>query len=703
MKRTKLIILSLTIALGFTFQGCLKEEYQTIKSEFEENIKANDFSDFDFKTINQLDFTLKTYTPDKKPIVGVPIQIFSKKPLLDNGIIKPEAQQFKVFSGATTQEGMLNCKINLANYSDSLFILCNYIGLNRLTSLAITSNQINLQIGNNSVNSQFTNSTPSNSSLKSTQSNPNTVNGYYTLGNWNSSGVPNYLEPENDIIENQFLEEINASLPESIRLTQSHPQYLANNNDANLAVSEECEIWVTFVHEGAGWRNVLGYYTYPINNPPTSKNEINDLTIIFPNVSYLGGGGGLRSGNKVQLKYLDPNTNTYTDFFPANTSIGWFLIAQGWSNQTIGSGVYTHYSDIAFNIEQDPDLKKHNVLLYDEQRELLLMGFEDIRRDANSDEDFNDAVFYTTITPFSAVNTSFYQPTDTPIDSDGDGITDVFDEFPNDDSKAFRNHYPGENQYGTLVFEDLWPYKGDYDFNDLVIDYNFNQQTNSQNQVTALQSKIVVKAIGASYHNGFGIQLNILPEDINQVTGQRLTKSYINTNSNGTESQQSNATVIYFDDAFNNLSYPGTGIGVNTSRNAPYVEPDTQIVNINFTNPLNFSKLGTPPYNPFMIIDGDRSVEVHLPNMSPTDLANKDLLGTGDDDSNSTTGEYYVSDYYLPWAINIPVSFDYPYEKEDITEAHLQFTPWAISRGYNYMDWYINQFGYRNNEKIYTK
>jgi hypothetical protein len=34
--------------------------------------------------------------------------------------------------------------------------------------------------------------------------------------------------------------------------------------------------------------------------------------------------------------------------------------------------------------------------------------------------------------------------------------------------------------YGTLAYEDLWPSKGDYDFNDLVVDYDFNIVKNNQ-------------------------------------------------------------------------------------------------------------------------------------------------------------------------------------------------------------------------------
>ncbi len=57
-------------------------------------------------------------------------------------------------------------------------------------------------------------------------------------------------------------------------------------------------------------------------------------------------------------------------------------------------------------------------------------------------------------------------------DADGDGVPNDEDDYPNDGDRAFDNYYPA-NGPGTLAYEDLWPGKGDYDFNDLVLDYRF--------------------------------------------------------------------------------------------------------------------------------------------------------------------------------------------------------------------------------------
>jgi LruC domain-containing protein len=67
------------------------------------------------------------------------------------------------------------------------------------------------------------------------------------------------------------------------------------------------------------------------------------------------------------------------------------------------------------------------------------------------------------------------------------------------------------------------------------------------------------------------------------------------------------------------------------------------------------------------------------------------------------TQKYYMSDTSLPWAINTPVQFAYPSEREDIRKGFNFFSSWSESRGSNYKDWYIDNSGYRNISKLYKR
>lgn len=263
-------------------------------------------------------------------------------------------------------------------------------------------------------------------------------------------------------------------------------------------------------------------------------------------------------------------------------------------------------------------------------------------------------------------------------DTDGDGVPDDQDDYPNDPERAFNNYFPGNGLWATLAFEDLWPSKGDYDFNDLVIGYNFNQITNANNQVVDIQAKFDARHNGAGLHNGFAFQIPTNQSNIASITSNYQSLGNIVKNGNGTESGQEEANFIVFEDTEFAL---GKEIDMT----------------IHLTTPQNASRLGTPPYNPYLIKGGDVNVEVHLPDMAPTSLADLSLFGTSDDNSNPATGKYYKSSNNLPWGINIVYKFKWMKEKQEITKGYLHFGDWAESGGTQYADWYKDLEGYRDN------
>lgn len=265
-----------------------------------------------------------------------------------------------------------------------------------------------------------------------------------------------------------------------------------------------------------------------------------------------------------------------------------------------------------------------------------------------------------------------------------------------------RTNFPSRG-YGTLAFEDLWPAKGDYDFNDMVIDYKFRVISDPQNFVKKVKATFILKAFGASMENGFGFQL---PSAVNAsnvtVSGYQLNENYIQLDPNGTEANQNKTTIIVFDNAFKLMRSPG-GIGVNTDPSYPYVTPDTLKLIITFnpgTTSVNDLDIGN--FNPFIIVNKNRSVEVHLADYPPTALADQSLFGTADDNSDAAQGRYYKTVNGLPWAINLYHHFDYPKEKQSIIKAYLKFAEWASSGGNAFPDWYLNHSGYRDNTYIYV-
>jgi len=269
------------------------------------------------------------------------------------------------------------------------------------------------------------------------------------------------------------------------------------------------------------------------------------------------------------------------------------------------------------------------------------------------------------------------------------------------------------NLNGTLAYEDLWPGKGDYDFNDLVINYEFAVTKDDQERVQNISATFIIYAYGASFHNGFGFEFpSIAPNKVIRATGYDIVYTNIfDLASNGLENNQSNASFIVYDDSWRIMPPIDPAIGVNTEQDKAYVTPDTLTMQIVFYEngsfapggPVTYTELDIGNFNPFIVVDKDRSVEVHLPDYSPTDLADQSYFGTYEDNSIPADGRYYKTSNNLPWCIKIPEVFEYPVEKQDVTGAYNHFAEWAESDGALYPDWYQNTSGYRNSSAIYQK
>jgi len=289
-----------------------------------------------------------------------------------------------------------------------------------------------------------------------------------------------------------------------------------------------------------------------------------------------------------------------------------------------------------------------------------------------------------------------------PDDSDGDGVADQLDDFPSDGSRAFVSWYPEASGFGTLIFEDLWPYQGDYDMNDAVIDYQYRIITNARNQVVDIHPKFYLRAAGATLKNGFGFQIDqVQPVTIASVSGYVYKFNYIKLNENGTESSQANAVIIVWDNADNIIHRVGQRTEFNTLPNYPAGHSDSVFIHIHFAIPQDQQVVGPPPYNPFLIKNLDRNLEIHMPDYIPTSLANPAYFGTADDDSDPALGRYYKTSKNLLWATNITEKYHYTYETIEILWGYYHFAEWCESSGNSYPDWYRDLPGYRHENYIY--
>lgn len=286
-------------------------------------------------------------------------------------------------------------------------------------------------------------------------------------------------------------------------------------------------------------------------------------------------------------------------------------------------------------------------------------------------------------------------------DDDNDGIANGQDEYPNDADKAFNSYYPSASTYANIGFEDLWPNKGDFDFNDMVIAYNVQKVLNADEKVVEAIFKVNVRSVGGSFDNGFGIRLDdIASSAISEVSGYELSKNIVTLNANKTEAAQDKAVIICFDSPEPTL-HRATGSFFNTIKTNAKGTSDTLTITVKFSTPQDEANLAASKLNPFIFTNQRRGYEVHLSDFVPTSLADKTLFGTGQDASNASAGKYYKTANNLPWAILIEERFDYPEEKAPINVTYKYFNEWAISGGVKQTTWFKDLALHRELEKVF--
>lgn len=288
-------------------------------------------------------------------------------------------------------------------------------------------------------------------------------------------------------------------------------------------------------------------------------------------------------------------------------------------------------------------------------------------------------------------------------DSDNDGVKDLLDRYPSDPNKSGVIIYPSQDTYATLVFEDLWPLKGDYDFNDLVVRYRHTMITNADNMVTRIETELYVAAMGSGINKGFGFQFNLTPSDIESVSGQRFNKGLLSLAPNGTENGQSKAVIFAFDDVLDLIKDKPRGPFINTTLGVSHAISDTVLLVIELSSPKSIKQLGQVPFNPFIYLNEERGKEIHLIDQVPTDLVDIAYFGTAADATDLGHNRYYSTEDNHPWALNLVGDFAHPLEKTDILDCYIYFDIWAQSGGTRFKDWHIDHPGYRDANNVYNR
>lgn len=241
-------------------------------------------------------------------------------------------------------------------------------------------------------------------------------------------------------------------------------------------------------------------------------------------------------------------------------------------------------------------------------------------------------------------------------------------------------YYPSSDSYYVVAYEDQYPERGDYDFNDLIVGYRIGYGI-LNDQVQSVVAVGYMIARGASYSHDWYLHIpfpnpvngqatvNIFkPESLEQVSGYPK------------QTQISQAfSLKVFEDTKNLMTVPGEELA-NTLPNVPLVKGHKFSVAFDFETPMAFNDVPLPPYDPFLHVL-NTGYEIHLPGYA-TRLNNST-------NSGSTDTQYKDAQGY-PYALVFPDDWLPPVEYVDLGEAYSQFLDYTLNQKPSAKTWYLS-------------
>ena len=458
-------------------------------------------------------------------------------------------------------------------------------------------------------------------------------------------------------------------------------------NTQDIYMEKAGPISVTFLGQNTCFNNSIGYYYYAEGKKPATLADAK-IIMLFPNTQdglweksrgsgndYAGFSTGMERNTTVQLKYYpkiaEGSKEGETDIFPAGTRIGLVLACNAFSNR-LG---FAKNMNIKNRSTTTPGLSlDHNGnVIENEVRSVIFrvdedvfVGFEEYKDDKN----FTDCVL--------SINT---------IPSDALVVEKVI-------SRENIN-ITTEETAAVYAFEDLWPYQGDYDFNDVVVDY---KRETIYTQGKKIAESFILKTYQniAGNQNGLGVQL------------KRTGSGY----SDGFQSQGSMTCLIRKkgSDVFEPVEMTYEPKDVNGNNRLPvYLITDDVQKDMGAEYKLTFTynyaidpdKSMSVEALPFLYrdLENGKRWEVHISKEKPTFKMDESLFGVGDDASKSNSDQVFIrkGKGRYPFAIRLEGAtvedvkplLDPANEMKRIDQTYPKYNLWC-DKYFNaeYADWY---------------
>lgn len=268
-------------------------------------------------------------------------------------------------------------------------------------------------------------------------------------------------------------------------------------------------------------------------------------------------------------------------------------------------------------------------------------------------------------------------------------ISRAKDDVPNGHEMAY---FPSKDGWAMMMVEDVFPWTGDLDMNDIVFNFRIEYEVNRKNQedpgVWGMTVRIKPMAMGGNMYKQIGLALNFVGKDIAltniKVDGQAFMDAKDkNDNSMFTLGKGFEVGEEYVVPLVGNLykafkNAPSEGGILNTYTKLQKYDADEIVVTMQFAKEPKLSQVQLVPdadgnMMDFFVTLGTRDREVHLKGHPATNKMDPELL-------RHSNNRGFASPENWVWALILESSIKYPQEGIAIYKAYPDFVDWVNGR-----------------------
>ena len=250
---------------------------------------------------------------------------------------------------------------------------------------------------------------------------------------------------------------------------------------------------------------------------------------------------------------------------------------------------------------------------------------------------------------------------------------------PGTTSPNSRLYYPSSDQFYIAAYEDQFPSRGDYDFNDLVVAYRVYYELDSSGNAVSIGGEGYLVARGGGFDSDWHLRMALpataagtgsvtvfAPDQLTPIAGFPR-----NVNFSGAADLEIFTSVA-------TLWRDGSNAFVNTLRDQVLIPGHRFTFQLNLSTPLPQGQLPAAPFDPYLFVYNS-SYEIHLPGKSP-------VLGSSRNTRDGRTRFTDAAGY--PFALVLPHDWRAPVEYIDVGLAYPDLIGF-IGGDAAKQDWYL--------------